>query len=126
MRSARKVARAKGILEGGGGRRIDIDKFKAFDWPGLIAYGGIVRRRITNADVDRQLTRAGAGPSKDRVAEASFIDLYTGLVTPAMVEDAAGRIRNSKVAILEGVGHFPHTEAPERFNEAVGEFLALL
>ena len=48
------------------------------------------------------------------------------LVTPVMVEDTAGRIRNSRVAILEGVGHFPHTEAPERFNEAVGEFLASL
>ncbi len=48
------------------------------------------------------------------------------LVTPVMIEDTAGRIRNSRVAILEGVGHFPHTEAPERFNEAVGEFLASL
>ena len=85
LRSARKVARAKGILDGGGGTRIDIDKFKAFDWPGLIAFGGIVRRRITNADVDRQLMRAGAGKSKNRVADASFIDLYSGLVTPAMV-----------------------------------------
>ncbi len=48
------------------------------------------------------------------------------LVTPEMVRETASRIRDSKVVILEGVGHFPHTEAPERFNEKVGEFLASL
>jgi pimeloyl-ACP methyl ester carboxylesterase len=48
------------------------------------------------------------------------------LVTPEMVKDTAGRIKDSRVALLEGVGHFPHTEAPERFNEEVGRFLASL
>lgn len=48
------------------------------------------------------------------------------LVTPEMVRETAGRIRNSKVVILEGVGHFPHTEAPDRFNPEVGEFLGSL
>jgi pimeloyl-ACP methyl ester carboxylesterase len=48
------------------------------------------------------------------------------LVTPEMVKETAGRIKNSRVVILEGVGHFPHTEAPDRFNPAVGEFLATL
>ena len=48
------------------------------------------------------------------------------LVTPDMVKETALRIENSRVAILEGVGHFPHTEAPERFNEEVGRFLASL
>ena len=48
------------------------------------------------------------------------------LVMPEMVHDTAGRIRGSKVVILDGVGHFPHTEAPDRFNREVGEFLASL
>ena len=48
------------------------------------------------------------------------------LVTPEMVRETAGRITGSKVVILDGVGHFPHTEAPDRFNPAVGEFLASL
>ena len=48
------------------------------------------------------------------------------LVTPDMVRETAGRISGSKVLILEGVGHFPHTEAPERFNVEGGKFLASL
>jgi pimeloyl-ACP methyl ester carboxylesterase len=48
------------------------------------------------------------------------------LVTPEMVHETAERVKNSRVVILEGVGHFPHTEAPDRFNPAVGEFLETL
>jgi pimeloyl-ACP methyl ester carboxylesterase len=48
------------------------------------------------------------------------------LVTPEMVRSTAARITGSKVVILDGVGHFPHTESPERFNREVGEFLASL
>ncbi len=46
------------------------------------------------------------------------------LVTPEMVRETAKRIKDSRAVILDGVGHFPHTEAPDRFNPAVGEFLA--
>ncbi|NQU07436.1 MAG: alpha/beta hydrolase [Candidatus Abyssubacteria bacterium] len=48
------------------------------------------------------------------------------LVTPEMVRQTSERINGSKMVILEGVGHFPHTEAPDRFNNEVGEFLASL
>ncbi|GAB4354580.1 MAG: alpha/beta hydrolase [Candidatus Abyssubacteria bacterium] len=46
------------------------------------------------------------------------------LVTPTMVRETASRFPNSQVVILDGVGHFPHTEAPERFNREVSEWLA--
>ncbi len=45
------------------------------------------------------------------------------LVTPEMVRETAERIEGSRVVVLEGVGHFPHTEAPDRFNREVGAFL---
>jgi pimeloyl-ACP methyl ester carboxylesterase len=48
------------------------------------------------------------------------------LVTPEMVRRTGEKIKNSRVTILEGVGHFPHTEAPERFNKEVGDFLTTL
>ncbi|RJP18925.1 MAG: alpha/beta hydrolase [Candidatus Abyssobacteria bacterium SURF_5] len=48
------------------------------------------------------------------------------LVTPDMVRGTGKKLKNSQVVILDGVGHFPHTEAPERFNEAVGRFLKSL
>ena len=43
-----------------------------------------------------------------------------------MVEDTAGGIRNSREAMLEGAGRFPHGEASERFNGVVGELAAAL
>jgi pimeloyl-ACP methyl ester carboxylesterase len=33
-------------------------------------------------------------------------------------------IASSRLEIIEGVGHFPHVEAPERFNEVLLDFLA--
>jgi pimeloyl-ACP methyl ester carboxylesterase len=48
------------------------------------------------------------------------------LVTPEMVRGAAVKIKRSKTVILDGVGHFPHTEAPDRFNREVSEFLRSL
>lgn len=46
------------------------------------------------------------------------------LVTPEMVERTGKKMKQSEVVVLEGVGHFPHTEAPERFNREVDRFLA--
>lgn len=48
------------------------------------------------------------------------------LVTPEMVHATAARMTCSRVVTLDGVGHFPHTEAPDRFNSEVGDFLATL
>jgi pimeloyl-ACP methyl ester carboxylesterase len=42
-------------------------------------------------------------------------------VRHAMVAHEA--IPNSRVAILDDVGHFPHVEAPDRFLEVLTEFL---
>jgi pimeloyl-ACP methyl ester carboxylesterase len=48
------------------------------------------------------------------------------LVTPDMVRETGKKMRKSRVVVLDGVGHFPHTEAPERFNREAGAFLASL
>jgi pimeloyl-ACP methyl ester carboxylesterase len=48
------------------------------------------------------------------------------LVTPEMVRQTAKKMKNARAVALEGVGHFPHTEAPERFNEEASRFLASL
>ena len=37
---------------------------------------------------------------------------------------AHAAIPGSQLAILEGVGHFPHVEAPERFTAVLADFLA--
>ncbi len=48
------------------------------------------------------------------------------LVTPEMVRETAKKMGKAQAVILEGVGHFPHTEAPERFGAVVSRFLASL
>jgi pimeloyl-ACP methyl ester carboxylesterase len=72
--------------------------------------------------------------SFDISASAHMIDipvfLISGsddfLVTPEMVRRTGTKMRKSEVVVLNGVGHFPHTEAPERFNKEVSRFLTSL
>jgi len=45
------------------------------------------------------------------------------LVPQAMVEQVAGRIPGSRIAVLEGTGHYPMIENPVEFNEAVRGFV---
>lgn len=37
---------------------------------------------------------------------------------------AAAALKDSRFALLDGVGHLPYVEAPDRFNRLVGDFLA--
>jgi pimeloyl-ACP methyl ester carboxylesterase len=42
---------------------------------------------------------------------------------PALAQEVARRIPGAKLVMLEGVGHLPNLEQPERFNAVVLEFL---
>lgn len=42
---------------------------------------------------------------------------------PAVIEDAAARLPDARVARVERAGHSPYFERPEAWNEAVGAFL---
>lgn len=46
------------------------------------------------------------------------------IIPVAHAQAAHEAIPGSRLEILEGVGHFPHTEAPERFLEVLIDFLA--
>jgi pimeloyl-ACP methyl ester carboxylesterase len=47
------------------------------------------------------------------------------LVNPVRVaEDLAGRLPNSRTAVLTGVGHMPHIEDKLAFREAIERFLS--
>lgn len=41
-----------------------------------------------------------------------------------LAQDLAAKMKQARVEVFEGMGHLPHLEAPERFNELVLEFLA--
>ncbi|NQV55736.1 MAG: FMN-binding protein, partial [Rhodospirillales bacterium] len=88
MRSARAVARSRGIL-GDAGRRLDFDSFDPAGWNELVAEKSILRRRVSIATAAAKLAPAnarlfpeGTGPSDPN---APFIDIYIGLATPARV-----------------------------------------
>jgi pimeloyl-ACP methyl ester carboxylesterase len=36
----------------------------------------------------------------------------------------AAKMPNARVEVFEGIGHLPHLEAPERFNEVLLRFLS--
>ena len=46
------------------------------------------------------------------------------IIPVAHADVAHEAIPNSRLELLDGVGHFPHTEAPVRFVEALSDFLA--
>lgn len=46
------------------------------------------------------------------------------LVSQEQVEATASRINGSRIALLEGTGHYPMIENPVEFNQAVREFLS--
>ena len=46
-----------------------------------------------------------------------------GIIPITHAYAAHDAIPGSQLVILEGVGHFPHVEAPDRFIEVLGEFL---
>jgi len=46
------------------------------------------------------------------------------IIPVAHAHAAHGAVPGSRLCLLDGVGHFPHAEAPERFLEALTDFLA--
>ncbi|UCD56072.1 MAG: alpha/beta hydrolase [Candidatus Hydrogenedentota bacterium] len=84
-----------------------------------------IHPRVTAADTQAFNSFDISDRSHDIGAPVLFISGSDDfLVTPQMVHETAERIKGSREVILDGVGHFPHTEAPDRFNREAGEFLA--
>ncbi len=76
VRSARAVARSRGLLgaPGAAAARLDRESFAAANWQDLVADGSIVRRAVTRRDAGLP------GP-----AEETVVTLYTGLLAPPRV-----------------------------------------
>jgi transcriptional regulator of nitric oxide reductase len=123
IRSARIVARSRGILPPVGSRtaRLDIDRFAPADWPALEASGAIGHLRIRNQDVADKLGEAGAANGSGRnpgtPPDAVFIDLYAALLTPAGIgvnvlgktwydQYTAGRSVDDQIMLLASSGAY--------------------
>jgi pimeloyl-ACP methyl ester carboxylesterase len=49
---------------------------------------------------------------------------HDGIIPVSHAHEAHDLITDSRLEILEGVGHFPHVEAPERFTSVLLDFMA--
>ena len=87
LRSARAVAYARGILDGGGGHaRIDRTTFTPASWNDLVAKGAITRRTITMGEA------ATARGLDENDPGALFVEMFTALITPpAIGQNLLGR-----------------------------------
>jgi transcriptional regulator of nitric oxide reductase/ferredoxin len=84
VRSARAVARSRGLVASGdSGARLDRETFAEATWQDLMADGSIVRLRLNREAVDAALDPSRA--DKGDGAETPFVDLYAGLITPPRV-----------------------------------------
>ncbi len=89
LRAARAVALDRGIIEPPPTTaRLDLDTFEERSWNELVEAGLVSRLRLTNADIAEALAERGREPAGGPEAlepEATFVDLWVALATPAMV-----------------------------------------
>ena len=88
--SAQHVLIGRGLMKAKvSGPAVDIDGFRKMSWDALIAGGSIVHKRISGSDVAAALGKAGDAGAKLDVPPAgandTYIDIYTGLATPAAI-----------------------------------------
>jgi transcriptional regulator of nitric oxide reductase len=107
IRAGRAVADARGLLAAPSAgpqpvARLDRDTGGSASWAELIADGSIVRRRITEAEVDRALGRAA--PGEEGAEARTFIELFLALATPARIgENLLGRAPYTRLASAIGI-----------------------
>jgi len=104
LRSARAVARSRGLLVGdASAARLDREGFAEAAWPDLMADGSMVRLRLARSAVEAALGpppgQAAGAPADDT---APFIDLYAGLLTPPRVGQSLLGARDYN-AVLAGL-----------------------
>jgi NosR/NirI family transcriptional regulator, nitrous oxide reductase regulator len=68
---------------------VDVDGFKQMSWDDLLAEGSIVHKVITDNDVAAALSKANVASGRLDVplsdSSNTYIDIYTGLATPASI-----------------------------------------
>jgi NosR/NirI family nitrous oxide reductase transcriptional regulator len=77
---------------------LDLDGFRLMSWKDLMAAGAVAQRRITSGEVATALAAAGAGGATLDVPpgkpDEPYIELFTGLLTPAAVGGNLLGLRN--------------------------------
>lgn len=120
LRAARIVGRSRGLLArpGGRGARLDIDRFEKRSWPDLRRAGLIARLRVSNGDVAAKFSRIGVADADTANPKNLFVELFTALVTPAMVgRNLLGHIRYNRLLAKRKPGeHYIFIAANGRYS----------
>lgn len=85
FQSARAVGESRGILQRESAR-IDLFSFRERDWPTLAGDGSVQNMRLSLAEVEAPFAEKGGylyPPAARADPDSLFIDLWTGLATPA-------------------------------------------
>ncbi|MBX6366899.1 MAG: regulatory protein NosR [Rhodospirillales bacterium] len=80
LRSARAVARSRGLLGAKAGA-LDLESFAPLDWSALVAEGSIAQLRIDGATLQRRMPEAESGLPPD----GTFAELYLAPLAPARI-----------------------------------------
>jgi 3-oxoadipate enol-lactonase len=75
----------------------------------------------------RLLAALDLGPDLDKIKNPTLVVIgaLDEATPPAIGHDLAARLRNARVVEMEGVGHCPHLQVPDRFVSAIAPFLGL-
>jgi NosR/NirI family nitrous oxide reductase transcriptional regulator len=96
--SARLVARSRISRQVVTAPTLDLDGFRLMTWKELVAAGAVASRRITAGEVATALAAAGASGATLDVPlgkpEEPYIELFTGLLTPAAIGGNLLGLRN--------------------------------
>jgi NosR/NirI family transcriptional regulator, nitrous oxide reductase regulator len=96
--SARLVARSRISRQVVTAPTLDLDGFRLMTWKDLVAAGAVASRRITAGEVATALAAAGASGATLDVPlskpEEPYIELFTGLLTPAAIGGNLLGLRN--------------------------------
>ena len=87
LRSARTVARSRGLIGAAAGARLDRESFGPATWTDLLADGSVVRFRLARGAMVQSFDEVGGhlGERERADPEGLFIELFAALATPPRV-----------------------------------------
>jgi transcriptional regulator of nitric oxide reductase/ferredoxin len=87
FQSASAIGQSRGILDANGSG-VDLIGFEVLDWPGLAGDGSVAQLRLTLRDAEAPFLDKGVqlyDPASSGDSDSLFIELWTGLATPARI-----------------------------------------
>lgn len=120
FQSARAIGQSRGILEGEISG-IDLIGFEEAGWPELVADGSITKLRLTVGEAEAPMLGKGAQlyePAARGNTDGLFIELWTGLATPARIgrNILGARIFNRLIGQLKEGDHLVFLAANGRHS----------